>query len=174
MKHFTIYDPTTGRILRSGICGDLDVEAQVFSGESVLEVPANPDTDYVVEGGVAPMPARPSEYHEFNWSSKVWEFTQASATRQAADTKLRLTSAVQSHLDAVAQSVGYDNIYTACTYADEPSVPKFQLEGRALRAWRSDVWAYCWVVLADVESNARGVPTSEQLVSELPVFVLPT
>jgi hypothetical protein len=37
-----------------------------------------------------------------------------------------LTGAVQSHLDTVARSYGYDNVFTACTYADEPAVPRFQ------------------------------------------------
>lgn len=51
---------------------------------------------------------------------------------------------VQARLDRHAQSWGYDNIFTACTYADEPAVPQFQAEGRALRAWRSATWAACY------------------------------
>lgn len=52
-------------------------------------------------------------------------------------------NAVQSRLDAHAQSWGYDSIFTACTYADEASVPQFQAEGQVLRSWRSTTWAAC-------------------------------
>lgn len=53
-------------------------------------------------------------------------------------------AAVQARLDTVAQSWGYDSIFTACTYADEPAVPQFQAEGQSLRAWRSTTWAACY------------------------------
>ena len=55
--------------------------------------------------------------------------------------------AVQKYMDSVAKAAGYDNIFTAATYADEPAVPKFQADGQALRAWRSTVWAYCYSML---------------------------
>lgn len=87
--------------------------------------------------------------------------------------KGHLTAAVQDHLDAVAQDAGYDNIFTACTYADEPSVPQFQAEGQALRAWRSEVWAACHQIMDDVQAGQRQIPTAEELVSALPVPVLP-
>lgn len=87
--------------------------------------------------------------------------------------KRELELEVQKHLDTTAQSIGYDNIYTACTYADEPAVAKFQTEGRALRAWRSLVWAHAAQVLADVQGGQRTTPTAEALIAELPVFNLP-
>lgn len=83
-------------------------------------------------------------------------------------------AAVQAHLDATAQSAGYDNIYTACTYADEPAVAKFQAEGQAFRAWRSLVWAHCHQVLADVQAGVRGIPSAAELIAELPALNLPT
>lgn len=78
------------------------------------------------------------------------------------------SAAVQAHLDARAQALGYDNIFTAATYADEPAVPEFQEEGRALRAWRSRVWAVAAQVLADVTAGSRPAPSIEQLLAELP------
>lgn len=82
----------------------------------------------------------------------------------------RLTTAVQAHLDVIAQTMGYDNIFTAVTYAEEPAVPEFQSEGRALRAWRSQVWATCAAVMAEVQDGKRAIPTAEELVAELPIF----
>jgi hypothetical protein len=84
-----------------------------------------------------------------------------------------LTAAVQAHLDTTAQEHGYDSIYTACTYADEPAVAQFQLEGQALRAWRSLVWAHCHGVMAAVQAQQRAVPTEAELIAELPALVMP-
>lgn len=51
-----------------------------------------------------------------------------------------LIRAVQAHLDTVARTYGYDGIATVVTYAEEPAVARFQLEGQAFRAWRSKVY----------------------------------
>lgn len=82
--------------------------------------------------------------------------------------------AVQSHLDELARTQGYDNIMTAVSYADEPAVAKFQQEGAAFRAWRSNVWAYVYAQLAAVQAAEREQPTPAQLVAELPTLLLPT
>lgn len=80
---------------------------------------------------------------------------------------------VQAHMDAAAQALNYDNIATACTYADEPSVPKFQAEGQAFRAWRSAVWSKCYSILAAVNAGTTPVPSDTDLIAELPALVLP-
>lgn len=82
--------------------------------------------------------------------------------------KATLAAAVQAHLDVTAQTYGYDNIFTAVTYADEPAVPKFQNDGKALRAWRSSVWAACYSLIAEVEAGQRAVPTAAELLNLLP------
>jgi len=82
------------------------------------------------------------------------------------------TKAVQAMLDAQARSMGYDNIFTAVTYADEPVVPSFQSEGRSLRAWRSLTWQACHSALDAVTAGERAVPTINELLAELPVFQL--
>lgn len=78
------------------------------------------------------------------------------------------TQAVQAHLDRVAQSWGYDSIYTAATYADEPAVKAFADEGKALRAWRSRVWAAARQTLADVQAGKTPLPTVAELIASLP------
>lgn len=97
-----------------------------------------------------------------------------SAAYNAPDrVKAGLIAAIQGHLDITAAAYGYDSIYTACTYADEPAVARFQSEGQALRAWRSLVWAHCHGVMADVLAEARPVPTAAELIAELPALVMP-
>ncbi|MFU2050600.1 hypothetical protein [Bordetella hinzii] len=80
---------------------------------------------------------------------------------------------VQKYMDDAARALRYDSIANAITYADEPSVPKFQAEGLAFRAWRSRVWEKCYEILDEVQSGARGIPSDEELIDELPPFSLP-
>jgi len=84
--------------------------------------------------------------------------------------KTRLSAAVQRHLDAAAIAMGYDSIFTAVTYADEPAVAKFQTEGQQLRVWRSRVWAACYDVMDDVVAGNRTAPTADELLAELPAL----
>lgn len=80
-----------------------------------------------------------------------------------------IVTAVQAHMDAVAQSMGYDDIKTAVTYADEPAVPRFQAEGQALRAWRSLVWAACYSGLDDIRAGHASMPESaDAVIAALP------
>ena len=88
------------------------------------------------------------------------------------DLKASLINAVQAHLDAGAQALGYDDIKTAATYAGEAAVPRFQNEGRALRSWRSYCWDHCRVVMDAVTAGERAIPTETELLQELPVLVL--
>jgi hypothetical protein len=83
-----------------------------------------------------------------------------------------LTDTVQSLMDSKAQAYHYDNLTTAVTYADEPSVPKFQQEGQAFRAWRSQVWNTAYSILADVQAGTRGFPTVSEVPGLLPPFPL--
>lgn len=75
---------------------------------------------------------------------------------------------MQTVLDAAAHAEGFDNIFTAVTYADEPSVPEFQLRGKAFRSWRSRYWAAGEAIMADVLAGSREVPAWDKLLAELP------
>jgi len=86
--------------------------------------------------------------------------------------RARLMDVVQAHLDSAAREKGYDSIFTAVTYADEPAVTKFQAEGQALRQWRSLVWDECYQILAEVQAGTRTIPTEAELIAELPALVI--
>lgn len=87
--------------------------------------------------------------------------------------KSEYVASVQMFLDRTAKASGYSDLKDVITYADEPSVPKFQADGLAFRAWRSLCWAYCYEQLAAIEQDKRKAPTSAELVAELPALVLP-
>lgn len=88
-------------------------------------------------------------------------------------TKARLSRVLQALLDATAKAQDFDTIFTAVTYADEPAVPRFQIPGAALRAWRSLVWATGYAVMDAVIAGERPIPTEAELLAEMPVFVPP-
>ncbi|MGA0569658.1 hypothetical protein ACO2Q9_02935 [Variovorax sp. VNK109] len=85
---------------------------------------------------------------------------------------VRLQSMVQGHMDAAARELGYDDIKTAVTYADEPAVATFQAQGQAFRSWRSRVWAACYSMLADAEA-AGEIPSDADVLAALPSLEMP-
>lgn len=100
------------------------------------------------------------------------EIAEIEARQLAVLTEAQIVAAymadVQRHLDAAAAAAGYDGIISVVSYADEPSVPRYQAEGQAFRAWRSQVWLRCEQVLAGVKAGTRAAPTTAELIAELP------
>lgn len=79
----------------------------------------------------------------------------------------RLGARVRSWLDEQARALGYDDIKSAVSYAEEPAVPRFQQEGQALRRLRSLAWARYDEILNAVQAGRRPVPTEAELIAEL-------
>ena len=79
----------------------------------------------------------------------------------------RLEARVQRWLDEQARALGYDDIRSAVTYAEESAVPRFQQEGQALRRLRSLAWARCYEILNEVQAGQRSIPTEEELIAEM-------
>ena len=96
----------------------------------------------------------------------------AFATPNPEDIQKSRMDAVQVHLDEAAQALGYDDIKSAATYADEDAVLKFQREGQSLRAWRSFVWEHCNTLLASVQAGEREIPGESELIAGLPQRVV--
>lgn len=78
-----------------------------------------------------------------------------------------LKAPVQLWLDDEARALGYDDIKTAITYADEPAVTKFQQEGQALRRLRSLAWARYYEIMDQVKAGHRAIPTEDELIAEM-------
>ena len=91
----------------------------------------------------------------------------SEADLSAENIKKVLTNAVQAYMDTVAQTRGYDNIHTACSYVNSTD-EIFAAEGAACLAWRDAVWRKCYTMLAEVQAGMRAIPTVEELIAELP------
>lgn len=82
MKHFTVYLPATGQILRSGYCGDEDFDFQAAPGEMIIEGRADPAADFVLDGQVISRGDAPSRFHVWNWDAHAWQEDLAAALAQ--------------------------------------------------------------------------------------------
>ena len=84
-------------------------------------------------------------------------------------TVARLESALDRHLDSVANSYRYESIRTMVSYENDPN-PQFHNEGQAAKRWRSAVYAYGIQVITDVQNGQREIPTEQELIAELPII----
>lgn len=99
--------------------------------------------------------------NNYDW---YWQQGEQEQTKQLTN---QFTNAVQKWMDTKAQERGYDNIISACTYAFS-SDSVFAKEGTAAKEWRDKVWRYCYDVVADVVSGKRDIPSTNELLNELP------
>ena len=101
----------------------------------------------------------------------VEKISEPTTEELRASIQQQLTQAVQNVLDSKAQELLYDNCLSVCSYIDT-GVPKFDAEGKAFRAWRSQVWAKGYEILAQVQAGERAIPTEAELIAELPQLVI--
>ena len=94
-------------------------------------------------------------------------YWQQGEQEQTEKLTAQFTKAVQKWMDAKAQERGYDNIISACTYVYS-SDAVFAKEGAAAKEWRDKVWRYCYDVVAQVVSGVRSIPSTSELLAELP------
>lgn len=83
-----------------------------------------------------------------------------------------MCQAIQDHLDTKPKERLYDGILSLCTYATSTN-PKFAAEGQAGVEWRDACWAKGYEIVAEVQAGTREIPTVDELLAELPVFVWP-
>lgn len=126
------YDPVTGAYVGETIADvdQLDPENILFPAFTTDKRPNDP----------------PAGHLQF-FVNGEWESRRITATMPVvedvtdATRNNRLKVLAQDYLDRTAVAMGHRSIDLAATYADEPAVPKYQLEGQRLRRLRSLVWA---------------------------------
>lgn len=161
-----------------------DRATRLYVGSSDARPNPEEEGEFLIPGfatDVAPPEAGAGQAARFDLEVGAWELVdlpppgEALPSELTVEQRMRLLQLhVQDRLDAQARAIGYDSIFTAVTYAEEPAVPKFQQEGQALRAWRSLVWAKCYELLAQFDAGEIEEPTVQGLLAELPVFEVPS
>lgn len=80
----------------------------------------------------------------------------------------KYSNIVQQALNNFANTRLYDDIFTACSYANSTN-EKFKQEAEYCIKLRDDTWAMCYQILDDVVDGKRDIPSEEELLAELPV-----
>jgi hypothetical protein len=123
------------------------------------------------------MQKQPNMAEGFVWTDKDVVCGQIENNGVFTNPKLSLPTQdqymqkAQSVMDAQAQSMGYDNIFTAISYIGDP-FPRFNDEAVALRAYRSRVWQHSNDLMAQVLAGKIAQPTLEEYEQGLPDFTL--
>jgi hypothetical protein len=106
------------------------------------------------------------------------QVNMTAAEKAARDTAIQAATtaafeqAVQGKLDGSARDAGYESIFTAISYADEPAVPRFQADGQAFRRWRSLVWDYAHTELNAVLAGEKPQPDLDTFLAGMPTLSL--
>lgn len=79
---------------------------------------------------------------------------------------------VSVFIDSVPQSMGYDSVLSAVSYAVDNPITLDEVLGSAIKIWRRDCWDKCRADLA-AWLGGGSEPTIEEIISGLPVFVSP-
>lgn len=94
---------------------------------------------------------------------------QEAPAKSAEQVLAEFTNAIQRRLDAFAQTRGYDNIMSACSYFGSGNA-RFKAEADTAIALRDATWEQCYAILDAVLAGERDVPTLDEIVAELPVL----
>lgn len=105
------------------------------------------------------------------WS--VVPLDQDEVTARQQQVKAEITEQVQQRLDTFAQSRGYDNIVSACSYATSQH-QKYGAEGRYCVQARENTWDALFAIEAEVVAGTRPLPNGyADIEAELPALVWP-
>lgn len=126
-----------------------------------------PDTHELID---APEPSMPFAGNRLTFVDGVWDF--AREDYRLLCLKNEIVAGAQSRLDQFAQSRGFDNILSACTYATS-AVEQFAADAQTCVNLRDQTWATLYAVLAQVEAGERPVPAGIDDIAELPELVWP-
>ena len=93
------------------------------------------------------------------------------AAESARQVQVRLTAALNSHLNAVAGERSYDDRFTCSLRAGYPG--PFQSEGQTFADWMDNCNMVAYQIMAEVKQGLRPIPTEAELIDAMPVIVWP-
>jgi hypothetical protein len=155
-----------------------------------VSFPAAPVDALLAEWGVYPVTAMlPPNYDPkverlseqppamvFGSWEQTWAVVPLTADEIAERNKQireEIVAQVQNRLDTFAQTKGYDNIVSACSYATS-SHAKYGPEGRYCVSAREATWDALFAIESDVIAGTRPMPQNyDEIAGELPALSWP-
>lgn len=110
---------------------------------------------------------------EFLIEPSVEEAPAFSAEAREANLKERMEAleyAAQVHLDSIAVAHRFSNIADACSYANDPTVPKYWAQGRAFLKLRAHTFLLIESLVDLVLAGEAEEPTHDQMLVLLPLL----
>jgi hypothetical protein len=86
--NYTIYSQATGQIFR--VVQTNDIESQLQTSEAYLEGSINDSAYYIENGEPVEIPPSPSQYAEFNFTTKQWVANQNQAIADVISKRQKL------------------------------------------------------------------------------------
>ena len=97
-----------------------------------------------------------------------YEVVDISSQKPPVEVQIKVyENAVQAHLDATAQTRGYDNTYTCLSYTTSKDETWLR-ESLAFSEWRDSVWRKAHEILNAFKVGAIPQPTVEEVIAQLP------
>ena len=117
--------------------------------------------------GTVEVPLKPSAEHE--WIDGAWVHVPPDPAVQIA----AFRRAVQVHIDATAQSQGYDSGNSLASYTSS-TVEAWRAEAEAFVTWRDAVWTFVIAQFAAIQAGEADPPeTTQALIGTLPAVEWP-
>ncbi|WP_297478410.1 DUF4376 domain-containing protein [Ferrovum sp.] len=154
MSNFTVFDPVTGRILRSGGCPDWQITAQAQTGEVVLPILANGLTQYISNNTPVEIPLSPGNSYQWDAVNKVWTLNLGLGQSLAWT---RIKSARDA---AIASGVTYNgNVY------DSDATAQLRLTGAAQMAQIAISSGTAFSVTWTLQNNSTVTLTASEVIA---------
>lgn len=96
-------------------------------------------------------------------------YWQQGEQEQMADLTKQFTDIVQKWMDDIVKKKNYDNVGSVVTYINSTDAV-FKAEAVAVNEWRDKVWRHCYSVVNAVVSGERAIPSTNELLKELPAL----
>lgn len=128
---------------------------------TILDGTPFPDVEigflWTAEGGFVPPPG---------WISPAERRAREQAG-QAAASKDMLAAAIDLYVEDIAKRKDYKSAAYLASYATSTNA-NWRSEAETFIAWRDQVWAKAYLIMSDVLSGSRPIPTVEAMLAELP------
>lgn len=133
---------------------------------------------------VAPPELKAGQLAILDADDKTWRVVdlppEAIAAAEEAAAEMTIQAKIEQwrkwtreRLDAIARAAAFDSMDEAVSYAEEPSVPRYQILGRALRNFRSLTWAAFDSLESTVRASGPAPADRQALDATLPAFQIP-
>lgn len=124
---------------------------------------------HTAANGTIPDGMRKARYINDSWVDEEAESLAADLAVQALKS---LERALETHMDSVAQTDGWDNRWSCVARAAYPN--PWQAKAVAFGGWMDACWVVIIQAQADIAAGTRTVPMIEEAIAELPAMVWPS